>query len=84
MRCRTTANLRANATLAFRIPALNARRAAQLFSCLVAEHCWDPVSRAIIMYGHQLERLRSGDLGGREPCSKSIRMPASHLLPARK
>jgi hypothetical protein len=60
------------------------RLAERRASCLVAEHCWDPVSRAIIMYGHQFERLRSGDLGGREPCSKSIRMPAPHLLPARK
>ena len=36
-----------------------------LTSCLVAEHCWDPVKLAIIDYAYRFERLQNAVSGRR-------------------
>ena len=36
---------------------------AQGLSCLVAEHCWDPVGLAIVEYAYRFERLTAAAPG---------------------
>ena len=36
----------------------------QTLSCLVAEHCWDPVGLAIVEYAYRFERLRAAVASG--------------------